>query len=574
MRIVTTHHAGFTYMAILFCATVLAFTPAKAQEQWEKEGEGEIKDVEIEITKERQLTLSRANRNFEKIPPRPYEPIKPAIHYEFRNLKFSTPNFNPTIRPLRLKQEEISRTYGNFLSGGFGNYSSIFAEGSATTKRSKDKLLGAAFYLRNFGSGPVDGSNSESSTGRFKLFGKSIGSKATVDGDIHFQKKGTYFYGYDPSLDVGRDKIRQSYEWIGARVGIENTRVGDYNYQVNAGYSYLHDLYKSSESEFTLNLASNYKIKEDQFFTLGADIFLMNYADSLVPGDARRLVRLKPSFGFKPIKKLQVNAGLNLALQNDAKAGEGNFHVYPNVNAKFDLSPSWNVYWSISGDMDKVDLHSFVSENLWVLPVLGGRTNTNREIDMMIKIGGKVGRGFMATGGLAFAKLKDYYFYQNLRDDLNPAAQSVGFVFDKFMVVYDKNTKRLNPFAELSYSHAEVFNLSFRADYFNYSTEVLADAWHRPTYRLDFRARYNIFSKCVVQAGLISQGGMKALDPASNAVVSLDQAIDLNLHTRYFISSKVSAFIQLDNLLASKYPLYLSYPARGFQALVGVSWGF
>ena len=93
------------------------------------------------------------------------------------------------------------------------------------------------------------------------------------------------FYGYDPSLDVGRDKIRQSYEWIGARVGIENTRVGDYNYQVNAGYSYLHDLYKSSESEFTLNIASNYKIKEDQFFTLGADIFLMNYVDSLVPGD-------------------------------------------------------------------------------------------------------------------------------------------------------------------------------------------------------------------------------------------------------------------------------------------------
>ena len=128
---------------IFLCIAIAGSNSARAQEQWEKEGEGEIKDVEIEITKERQLTLPRANRNFERIPPRPYEPIKPAIKYEFRNFKFTSPDFNPIIRPLRLKPEEISRMNGNYLSAGFGNYSSFFGQGSATTKRSKDKLLGA-----------------------------------------------------------------------------------------------------------------------------------------------------------------------------------------------------------------------------------------------------------------------------------------------------------------------------------------------------------------------------------------------------------------------------------------------
>ena len=39
--------------------------------QLEKENEGEIKDLEIEMTKERQVILPRANRLFEKVPPRP-----------------------------------------------------------------------------------------------------------------------------------------------------------------------------------------------------------------------------------------------------------------------------------------------------------------------------------------------------------------------------------------------------------------------------------------------------------------------------------------------------------------------
>ena len=76
-----------------------------AQEQWESEGE--IENVEIEIIKERQIVLPRANRNFEKVPPRPVEPINPEITYEFTNLKFSTSEYNPQIRPLRLKQEDI-----------------------------------------------------------------------------------------------------------------------------------------------------------------------------------------------------------------------------------------------------------------------------------------------------------------------------------------------------------------------------------------------------------------------------------------------------------------------------------
>ena len=70
--------------------------------------EGEIENVEIEIVKEREITLPAADRNFEKIPPRPSEPIKPPITYDFKSFSFQAPQINPQIRPLKLKQENPS----------------------------------------------------------------------------------------------------------------------------------------------------------------------------------------------------------------------------------------------------------------------------------------------------------------------------------------------------------------------------------------------------------------------------------------------------------------------------------
>ena len=120
--------------------TVLLLTFAISSFAQEKWGEGEIEKVEIEIVKERQIVLPKANRNFEKVSPRPVEPIKPEITYEFKNLSFTTPEFNPAIRPLRLKQEPISKIYGNYISAGIGNFSSPFLDAYATSKRDKEKF--------------------------------------------------------------------------------------------------------------------------------------------------------------------------------------------------------------------------------------------------------------------------------------------------------------------------------------------------------------------------------------------------------------------------------------------------
>ena len=64
------------------------------------------------------------------------------------------------------------------------------------------------------------------------------------------------------------------------------------------------------------------------------------------------------------------------------------------------------------------------------------------------------------------------------------------------------------------------------------------------------------------------------LDPVTDQKVSLKNAFDLNFKTEYLFSETFSAFIQLNNITSSKYPLFLNYPVRGFQATAGITWSF
>src|SRR5688572_28551548 len=52
---------------------------------------GELESREIVIEKVREITLRKANRNFEKIPPRPAENIKAPMTYDFQSFSFQAP---------------------------------------------------------------------------------------------------------------------------------------------------------------------------------------------------------------------------------------------------------------------------------------------------------------------------------------------------------------------------------------------------------------------------------------------------------------------------------------------------
>ncbi len=565
-------HIGHFVSSIIIVALTAVSFQAFGQETWEKEGAGEIKDMEIEITKDRQIILPRANRYFEKVPPRPFEPIMPAITYDVRKFSFATPNYTPTIRPLRLKQEELGKLYGNYISGGIGNYQSFFVEGSIATKRDKSKLIGADFYWRGFGKGPVDDNHSANSNTRLRIFGKKVTQAVTTSGDLSYNNDRGYFYGYTPGTDVDREKFKQVYETFAVKGAVENTKKGEFNYRLNGGYSYLRDAYVATEGEVSLGFLGDYKLSDTSHLSLAIDLFLINRKDSLYT-QSRNLIRIQPAYTFVPMDKLTITAGLNLAISNDIYPGSSDFRLYPHVKGRYAASDRVSLYAVVTGNLDKVSLHTLAAENFW-LNSNNPMGHTNRAMELEGGMEAAVGSKFNVRLGASYASMKNMYFYQANRGAFDLAGISVGVPFNSFDLVYDGTTSRFNPYAEATVMHSQVFRTTLRVDYFQYNTELIARAWHRPSYRGDLRMFYNLYGKIFFQAGLIMQGGMKALDPVTSLELNLDAAVDLNFRARYFFSRQISAFIQLDNMLAKEYPIYLSYPSRGFQALVGATWSF
>jgi hypothetical protein len=87
-----------------------------------------------------------------------------------------------------------------------------------------------------------------------------------------------------------------------------------------------------------------------------------------------------------------------------------------------------------------------------------------------------------------------------------------------------------------------------------------------------------LYKKFIFNLDMIVQGGMKAIDyndiDPVYETITLDAAFDLSFRTEYLISDTFSAFVLLNNIASSKYPLFYNYPARGFQAMAGITWKF
>ncbi len=548
--------------SIALTLMVLISTCGHAQ-SW---GDGEIESLEIEIVKDREITVPKASRNFSKIPPRPFEPITPPISYQFRNLSFQAPDLNPAVRPLRLKQEELTKIYGSNIKLGYGNFASPYLEATFNNKRDKQKHYGARVYHQSFGKGPVMDEFSAAGMSSVSLYGRAFGPTINLGTQLSLDNRFTHFFGFPENFDfnlVDIATVRQSFNRFSLKTDLSNTAPSKFNFKLGGGFSYLADNYLAKESEIALDLKSYFKINDNTRLNLNADYFLISRKDEQVEASPRHLFVLRPSFAFIFMDKFRLNAGLNFAVENDSIGKDKSFHLYPNIKAAYDLSHSVEVYAGISGDIEKVSLQSLTDQNLWLnanVPVF----HSNKTFELFGGLNGKLGRRGGFGVGVSASNYKHLYFFLN--EDTTPL---------KFDVVYDEgNTSVLKLFSELSFNHSEKFTFITKASLSSYIVDDIAEAWHRPVFEFSAQARYNVYDKVILKAESFVQSGLSAFDYTANSSVTLTSAVDVNLGVDYLISKKFNVFVQGTNLLNRSYPLFYQYPVRGLHVMVGLGYSF
>ena len=545
---------------LIFIALIFLSATTVAYAQEDKEG-GAIENVEIEIVKVKQITMPKASRNFEKIPPRPAEPLAPAMTYDFRSINFAAPDYSPVVKPLRLKDETLSKIYGNYVSAGYGNYNSPFLRGSISSKRNADKYYGVDFLHHSFGKGPVDGKYSGSGYSKLNGYLSGMGPKLTADVGVAYENIFNHFYGYGGPKAESEGDIRQTYNIVGLNAGFTNTKDSDFNFKFSGDFSYLRDRFEAAESEAGLHFNSRYQINKTQAFLLKGDYFLVARKDSKIEAKPRHLFKINPAYEFTIAEVFRLSAGLNAVAENDSIGKDKAVHIYPDVWIHTEIAKAVDAYAGITGDFEKVDLHTLARENQWINSNID-IFHTNKSFEFRAGVQGKVARKVSFHAGTSIINFKHLYFFENSLLDRS-----------RFNVVYD-DAVRLNFFGETGVVHADKVNINLRGDYYSYSMHKLDYPWQRPTYKVGFYSSYKMFDKVLLTVNLVSQGGAKAYDNETNKVVTLKSAMNLDAKVRYFISKPISVYVEVDNALNGKYPIYQFYQARGIQASAGFSWSF
>lgn len=548
------------FFCLVFVLLILSYGNASAQkENWEGGKQGELEAVEIEIVNEREITLPKASRNFEKIPPRPAEAIKPPITYDFRAFSFQTPTISAPIRPLKVKQEGQASIYNNYVSAGYGNYANPYLEAFVSSGRNKNRLLGAHAYYHNAIKGPVDGRNSGSGMYGLSIYGQSFSEVLSLTGNVGFENRSTHFYGYVPGTDVDPSDIRQAISLFKLGLTLANARNSDFSYKLGGKFSYLGDKYNARESEIGFDLTSYYRIDDDQRIRLNADYALISRKDALVEVTPRNLFRVNAAYEFMAVEDLKVSAGAVVAYEDD-EIDKKDVHVYPDFKVTYKLSPTVDAIGSLTGGIEKVSLQTLTNENLWLAPNIDV-FHTNKQFDFLVGVNAKLGNKVSASAGWSLASLKNWYSYMNDVSDQS-----------KFIVDYNTGSvQRTNLYATVNYTQ-QYAKFMLRGDLYGYSQKD--QVFHRPTYRVTTNASYTLYEKMIFKLDLIAQGGMKARDPLTSTIVTVDPAFDLNFRAEYLFSESLSFFLQFNNITSNKYPVFLNYPVRGFQVLGGVTWSF
>jgi hypothetical protein len=551
-----------TKSQLLILALLLISYAGYAQDP-AQDWEGELEEVEVVIENERENTVPFANRNFEKIPPRPAETIVPPIRYDFQSFSFLAPQINPQIRPLKIKAESPSKIYGGYVRAGYGNFGSPLLEGYITSRRDRNKLVGAHLYHFSSAKGPVDGKNSGSGNTTVSAFGKTFNENFALSGSIDAENRSTHFYGYPEGTEVEASDIRQTYNTFKIGGDLSNAKNSAFRYTLGANFSYLADKYDARETGVDLIFNSGYKTGDESRFNIDAAYNILSRKDAEIDGKARSLFTVYPSYSFFPVENLRINLGAGIAFENDT-IDKKDLHFYPNISASYPVSPSVDLLASLTGGMEKVSLQSLSHENIWLAPNAEIH-HLNKTFDLSVAINARLGNKVGANAGLSLATIRNMHFFENTLED--PSKFRVDYEYDFF--------RRTNLYASLSYAQSEKVKLMLRGDVFAYGRDNDdKEAWHLPTYKMNANASFMLVKKILLNFDVIGQGGMKAFDPVTTETVKLDGAFDVNAKVEYLFSDSFSIFVQFNNITGNEYPIFYRYPVRGFQFLGGISWSF
>jgi len=523
--------------------------------------------------------------------------IKEEINYQINSVPVAstfTPSKGKAKKVARPKKE---RLYDNYVSLGFGNYTTPLLEAYVRVHPLRDAILGATLKHHSSQGGAndllLDDSFYNTSLG---LYYAKSSRKMNWKINTKAQHQVYNWYGVLNTEDSNAftesflDNFDAKQQYLNLALAGKLIYFNSIFKELETSLSHFSDAYKSSEvrlriqPKFTLPIdTESVDLKLDLDYLRGN--FNQSYQDTNVFSYSYLNIGLLPS--FKVVRDdLRLNLGVKAYYTLAAEKENTAFKIYPNIDASYQLlADVLAVFAGATGGLHYNTYLDLVQENPFVSP-----THNSIPTDEKYRV-------FAGVKGKLASNIT-YLFKASYADEDNKALQVANQVKtnglidtevkayelgNSFGVVYDR-VKTLGLHGDLVVDFSKEFSFGGSVDYNSYVTENQIEAWNLPKLKATLFTAYNT-GKWRGEAKVFIVGDRKDLVmpqivpvitpfPYEDYVVTNKSYVDLNLGLSYAFTARLSAFAKGHNLLGVKYKRFYNYPVQGLQALAGVTYKF
>jgi hypothetical protein len=489
--------------------------------------------------------------------------------------------------------EKIKKFYPFYAKLGIGSIIMPLGELYFNSTRSRSTLFGA--HLKHLSSfGQIKGrdkviyapANFDKTSAL--VFGKFIKSNFTLGGDINYENNGYHYYGI-ANQTIDADSIRQRIQRTGFGLNLTTDR-GDsaiLNFKFDLTYKNLTSQ-KPMEGSFldgrVLENHFDFKtmawyIKGKEHFYAGFDVCYNGYkyerADSSIYQNDTSLminntiINLSPGIVTTFLDKalaIDVGVGISVDIKANTRA-----YIYPRMNISYNLLDGLLVpYIGIRGGLKQITFGSINESNPYSLTNVS-LSNENTAYDLFFGVRGGISKRITYGVNASFANVKNMAFFitDTTYSSLN----------NRFNVIYDSlNLSTIE--ANISCQLSEKLKIDGLGRFYNYEMKNEARAWNLPQVQFVLRGTYNLYDKFYVRGDLTMEGGRMAkvygpgdgiMNENNQYVKPLGFLADGNLGFEYRYNSRISAFLQVNNVASQRYSRWLNYPVMPIQILGGIS---
>ena len=486
--------------------------------------------------------------------------------------------------------EKIKQLYPFYTRIALGSKLMPLGEFYYNSTRSRVYHYGAHIkHLSSFGNikrGDIVFPNGQFDHTDVLLFGKINQASFNLGAKLHYLNNGFHFYGLPDSVVSDAKTIVQRYQNLGADFDFIGNR-GDtsiLNYKIKTGLNFLNTKkpivdslsdWKAKENQFYLNTKGWYNYKSETFYVnLGVRYNSYRYGieDSILNPSDSGLVTNNTIIDFQPgiltqlfNNKFKIDVGLALSVDIQKKT---KVYIYPQVEIKYSLfNDIFIPYVGIRGGLKQNSLRTFSSENPYLISNLTIQNEHNPH-DIYAGFKGTLSSKLSFNINGSSARILNRALYV-----------SDSTTFNKFNIIYDTLTlTKLE--ASGSYQQSEKFKIDLIGRFYSYQTKNEAFAWNLPQLEFVLRGSYNLYDKFLVNLSAKVETGRKArvysagedvIEKNEQFAKPLGAIVDINLGVEYRYNTRISAFLQINNLASQQYYRWYNYPVQPIQVMAGVT---